>query len=119
MRRWLPGEGEGEAEFGVRGKEVYIGPTVPLRQSQEPTPVAYYCTDVCSINECERNGRMYGTVILQYCPTKRNTQLSYLVTVIINNRVNHTVFHFASNRCSRANILTKSKKIILTGFNLV
>lgn len=59
------GEGEGEAEFGVRRKEVYIGPTVPLWQSQEPTPVAYYCTDVCSINECERNGRMYGTVILQ------------------------------------------------------
>lgn len=64
-----------------------VGTTVPLRQSREPTPG---CTLLyrCSINEYERNGRMCGTVILRNTPA--SAQLSYLVTVIINNCANHT-----------------------------
>lgn len=68
----------------------------------------------CSINECERNGRMCGTVILRNTPA--SAQLSYLVTVIINNCVNHTVFHIASNLYSCMSILTKNKNNVLTGF---
>lgn len=46
---------DGGGEFGMRGKG--IGPTVPLRQSREPTPVAeYYCTDVRSMNASVMDG---------------------------------------------------------------